>query len=151
MKNIILFLTIFAFAVSASGQNKGGTSPDTIEVKKPAEVGIREVTDEPEIFVVVEEMPEFPGGTDSMTKFIWSNLNYPDSAVRHNIQGKVAVQFVIDEEGRVTDPKIVKGLGWGCDEEVLRIVKLMPNWTPGKQKGKPVKVRFVLPIRFQLY
>ncbi|MHB1279261.1 MAG: energy transducer TonB [Bacteroidia bacterium] len=138
------------FSGSLTAQNSRGAASDTVKVKKPAEVGVTEETDEPEVFVFVEEMPEFPGGTDSMARFIGAHLNYPDSAVENSIQGKVMVQFVIDEEGRVTDPKIVKGLGWGCDEEVLRIVRLMPNWIPGKQKGKPVKIRFVLPIKFQL-
>lgn len=137
-------LTLFFSDLSAQNGREGA---DTIKVKKPTEVG---VTDEPEVFVFVEEMPEFPGGTDSMVKFIQAHLEYPDSAQMYGIQGKVMVEFVIDEEGRLINPKIVRGMGWGCDEEVLRVVGLMPRWKPGKQKGKPVKVRFVLPIKFQL-
>lgn len=133
---------------SVMGQNREGE--DTIKVKKPAPQQQGEAAKEPEIFVVVEEMPRFPGGDQAMMRFIHTNLNYPDSAIKYGIQGKVMVEFIIDETGRVTNARIVRGIGWGCDEEVLRIVNMMPKWTPGKQKGKPVKVRFVLPIRFQL-
>ncbi len=147
---IVLLLVIFTLFFSDLSAQNGREGADTIKVKKPAEVGVTEDTDEPEVFVFVEEMPEFPGGTDSMAKFIHAHLEYPDSAQMHGIQGKVMVEFVIDEEGRLINPKIVKGMGWGCDEEVLRVVRLMPRWKPGKQKGRPVKVRFVLPIKFQL-
>lgn len=140
---IALLLVIFTlFFSDLSAQN--GKTRDTIKVK-PIEQKVKE----PEIFVVVEDMPEFPGGTDSMRKFIQANIEYPDSARKHGIQGKVMVEFVIDEEGRLINPKIVKGIGWGCDEEVLRMVRMMPRWNPGKQKGNPVKVRFVLPVKFQ--
>jgi protein TonB len=105
----------------------------------------------PEIFIVVEDMPEFPGGQDSMAKFISDNLIYPALAQENNIQGRVVVQFIVEEDGRISNVKLVSTpLGWGLDEAAIRVIKKMPNWKPGKQRGEPVKVRFVIPIRFQL-
>lgn len=148
-KLALLLVLFIVFKSDLSAQN-GQEGSDTIKVKKQPEQIETGSDDEPEIFVVVEIMPEFPGGNDSMAKFIRANLNYPDSAIKYGIQGKVMVEFVIDEEGQIINPRIVKGMGWGCDEEVLRVVRMMPRWNPGKQKEKPVKVRFVLPVRFQL-
>jgi len=109
----------------------------------------KKVREEPE-FLVVEDMPEFPGGDKAMFKYIADNINYPKEALKHKIEGRVTIQFVIDEEGNVVDAKVLKGIGYGCDEEALRVVNSMPKWKPGKQRGDNVRVRFVLPIRFVL-
>jgi len=94
-----------------------------------------------------EVSPSFPGG---LKNFWSSNLRYPNEARDAGIEGKVAVNFVLDEEGKVTSCKIIKKLGYGCDDEVLRVVKLMPNWNPGKMGGKPVKVTFNQVVDFKL-
>lgn len=107
-------------------------------------------TGEEEIFVVVEEMPQFPGGDDALLRYLYSQLRYPSLALDSKIQGIVVIQFIIDEQGRIINPIVVRELGGGCDEEALRVVRGMPNWQPGKQRGRPVKVRYNLPIRFQL-
>jgi protein TonB len=107
-------------------------------------------TGEEEIFVVVEEMPQFPGGDEALLRYLYSQLRYPSLALDSKIQGIVVVQFIIDEQGRIIQPKVVRELGGGCDEEALRVVRGMPDWQPGKQRGRPVKVRYNLPIRFQL-
>ena len=99
---------------------------------------------------IVERMPDFPGGISEFYKFISKTLQYPSNAKRLNIQGKVFVHFVVDKDGSLTDLKIVKGLGAGCDEEVLRVVSTSPKWNPGKQRGIPVKVRMMLPVTFRL-
>lgn len=105
---------------------------------------------EEEIFMVVEDMPEFPGGQKAMMQYIIDSLVYPKAALEIGIQAKVVVQFVIDETGKVGNVKVIsKPMGWGLDQEAIRIVESMPNWTPGKQRGKAVKVRYVLPIRFE--
>ncbi|HCS19356.1 MAG TPA: energy transducer TonB [Bacteroidetes bacterium] len=122
------------------------------DIVKPIEEQIvtPEDTKEPEVFVVVEDMPEFPGGANEMTRFILENLDYPPLAQENGIQGKVMVEFIVDEHGNIKNAKVVKGIGWGCDEAALKVVNKMPKWSPGKQRNKPVRVRFVLPIKFQL-
>ncbi|MFN3530322.1 MAG: energy transducer TonB [Bacteroidia bacterium] len=107
-------------------------------------------TGESEIFTVVEDMPQFPGGDAELLKFLYGQLRYPPLALESRIQGLVVVQFIIDEQGNITNPIVVRSLGGGCDEEALRVIKLMPRWTPGKQRGRPVRVRYNLPVRFQL-
>lgn len=106
--------------------------------------------DNNEVYTIVEDMPIFPGGDDARNRFLAMNIVYPESATRYGIQGTVYVQFIIDQNGIVTDAKILKGIGGGCDEESLRVVKLMPKWYPGKQNGKVVNVLFNMPIYFKL-
>ncbi len=110
---------------------------------------IEEVIETP-IFTVVEEMPTFPGGDESRIKFLTENIKYPQMAKESGIQGTVYVTFVIDERGRVADVKVLRGIGGGCDEEAVRVVKMMPPWNAGKQSGKPVRVQFNMPIKFTL-
>ena len=104
----------------------------------------------PQIFTYVEQMPEFPGGQAAVNEFLSKNIMYPEIAKESNIQGRVTVKFVVNEEGNVSDIIVVKGIGGGCDEEAIRVVKKMPKWKPGKQNGRPVKVYFSLPITFRL-
>lgn len=103
-----------------------------------------------EIFSIVQQMPEFEGGMAALMKYIGQNVDYPGQARRMGIEGTVFVQFVIGEDGSVSTVEVVKGIGAGCDEEAARIIGSLPKWKPGKQNGEPVKVRFVLPIRFKL-
>ena len=102
------------------------------------------------LFTVVEEMPSYPGGDTARIKFLVENIVYPKTAKEKGIQGVVYISFVIDEKGQVEDVKVLRGIGGGCDEEAMRIVKLMPNWIPGKSDGKNVRVQFNMPIRFTL-
>ena len=120
------------------------------EIEYQEQVEVVEVTKEPEIFMVVEDPPAFPGGEAAMMKYIADNLEYPPLARENNIQGRVVIQFVVDENGKITDAKVVKGIGWGCDEAAPKVVNSMPRWKPGKQRNKAVRVRYVLPIRFVL-
>lgn len=99
---------------------------------------------------IVETMPSFQGGIGEFYKFVGKNLKYPAQARRMGIEGRVFVHFVIDEDGSLSDIKVVRGIGAGCDEEVIRIVNKSPKWNPGKQRGRPVKVRMMLPITFKL-
>jgi protein TonB len=108
-----------------------------------------EVTEE-EIFTIVEEMPGFPGGEAALFKFLGNNTDYPAMAADAGIQGVVYVTFVVDTEGKVKNASVLKGIGGGCDKEALRVVNSMPNWAPGRQRGKNVKVQYNLPIRFIL-
>ncbi len=102
------------------------------------------------IFTVVEDQPEFPGGETARQQFLNDNLRYPQMAREAGIQGTVFVTFVVEVDGSVTDVRIVRGIGGGCDEEAMRVVRMMPNWQPGRQRGQPVRVQFVMPIRFRL-
>lgn len=98
----------------------------------------------------VESMPEFPGGMDAFYEYIGKKINYPSQARRMGISGKVFVQFIIDTDGSLIEIKTIKGIGLGCNEEAERVLKNSPKWTPGKQRGREVKVRMVLPIVFSL-
>ncbi|MBK6483849.1 MAG: energy transducer TonB [Chitinophagaceae bacterium] len=104
----------------------------------------------PEIFMYVEQMPEFPGGQTELIKYLQKNLRYPAAARENGIEGKVVLQFVVDESGKISDLQVVRDIGGGCAEEATRVVKNMPPWKPGKQNGNAVKVYFKLPVTFKL-
>jgi TonB family protein len=101
-------------------------------------------------YTVVQEMPSFLGGDEGRIKFITENIVYPLQAKEKNIQGTVYTTFIVETDGSLTDIRIFKGIGGGCDEECIRIIKLMPKWIPGKQNGKVVRVQYYLPIKFTL-
>ncbi len=109
-----------------------------------------EEEEEAEVFYVVENMPEFPGGTNEMRKFIATNIIYPEIAKENGITGKVYVQFVVNGKGKIEQVKVVRGVDPSLDKEAIRVIKSLPTWKPGKQRGKPVKVSFTVPINFQL-
>jgi TonB family protein len=102
------------------------------------------------IFESVEENPEYPGGVKELYNFIGNNLKYPLEAVKNNISGKVFAKFIVRTDGSISDIKILKGIGYGCDEETVRVISQLPPWKPGKQNGEPVNVMFTMPINFQL-
>lgn len=102
------------------------------------------------VFTIVEQMPEYPGGNEAMTKFIADNLVYPEDSKAKGIQGKVYVSMVITEKGEVTEPKVLRAPTPEMGTEALRILALMPNWKPGMQNGKAVKVQFNIPVSFKL-
>ncbi len=103
-----------------------------------------------EIFTIVEEPASPKGGMPAFYKYIGDKMKYPAQARRMGIEGKVFVEFVIGKDGSISDVKAVKGIGAGCDEEAVRVVQAAPSWSPGKQRGKSVKQRMVLPITFKL-
>jgi protein TonB len=103
-----------------------------------------------EIFTIVEEQPSFPGGEAKLMEYLQRNIQYPPIARESNIQGTVFVTFVVEPDGSVSNVRILRGIGGGCDEEAMRVVRNMPKWQAGKQRGKPVRVQFNLPIRFIL-
>lgn len=109
-----------------------------------------EKVEEMEIFTVVESMPSFPGGDVARMKYLQENIEYPQMARESGIQGTVYVTFVVETDGSVTDVRILRGIGGGCDEEAIRVIKNMPKWNPGMQRGKPVRVQFNMPIKFTL-
>ena len=119
------------------------------KVKSENDVEEEEVA-EPEIFMIVEESPVYPGGDAERSKFLSENLRYPHEASEASVEGTVYVTFIVERDGSLSDIRILRGLGYGLDDEVLRVIRLMPRWTPGKQRGKPVRVQFNLPVKFIL-
>jgi len=103
-----------------------------------------------EIFTIVEDQPEFPGGMAAFYEYIGKRMKYPSQARRMGIEGRVYVEFVVDKDGSVTNVRAVKGIGAGCDEEAERVMSAVPKFKPGKQRGRPVRVKMVLPIYFKL-
>jgi len=120
-----------------------------IEEYVPIEVEEEEVVEE-EIFLVVEQQPEFPGGEKARLTYLANNIDYPQMARESNIQGVVYVTFVVEPNGKISNVGILRGIGGGCDEEAIRVVEAMPSWQPGKQRGRAVRVRFNMPIKFTL-
>ena len=119
---------------------------------KPAEVKqvVKTTTQGEEIFKVPEQMPEYPGGMGELMKFLQRNVRYPKEAQEQGKQGRVVVQFVVEKDGSITDAKIAKSVDPQLDAEALRVVNAMPNWTPGKQRGKEVRTYFTIPVTFRL-
>ena len=104
----------------------------------------------PPIYNVIDQMPEFPGGMDKLLQFINDNMQYPTKAQTEGIQGKVIVQFIIDEDGYIIEPNIVRSVESSLDNEALRLIKMLPQWKPGTLGGKAVKVKYTVPVAFKL-
>ena len=120
---------------------------ETIQVTHVEEMA-REESDE--VFMIVEEQPTFPGGISEFNKFVSSNMRYPRNARQMGIEGKVFIEAIVGKDGKLTDFKILKGVGGGCDEEALRVVSMSPKWNPGRQRGHAVRTRMVIPIVFKM-
>ena len=114
---------------------------------KPGTVSSQEDTSS-KSFVKVDEMPQYPGGEQARLKFIREVVVYPDSARNSHIEGTVYAQFTVTETGLLTDIVVLRGLGYGCDEEVIKMIQKMPPWIPGKVKGMPVNIRMMMPVTF---
>lgn len=143
MKELLLLLSTFAILNSLYAQETEEITELEIAIPPPEE-------EEPEVFQIVEKMPEFPGGNEALIKFVSENIQYPDSAKIKKLEDDVYVQFIVDEQGKVGNPKIIRGEYDIFKQEALRVVSIMPDFTPGTQRGKPVKVFFTLPFRFKL-
>ncbi|MDH5609321.1 MAG: energy transducer TonB [Cyclobacteriaceae bacterium] len=134
---------------------------DEIEIELDMEVNeetvIEDIVFEPtpeeevdEVFDIVEDQPEFPGGISAFYKYVGDNMKYPAQARRMGVEGRVYVRFVVDKDGTVREVEAVKGIGAGCDEEAVRVLENSPKFKPGKQRGRAVKVRMMMPIIFKL-
>lgn len=150
---LLLVPLLLLLAAAASGQ---GAQPMSLShtdsdsaTQLAGEGGTAAAPAAPAVYHVAEVMPAFPGGTGAQLAFLRDKLKYPEEALRKGLAGKVLVQFVVDERGHLIDPQVVRGLGAGLDEEALRLVRIMPWWTPGLVAGQPVKVQITLPIIFR--
>jgi protein TonB len=127
------------------------TKEGTGDIELPTEgEGKEEVEAPQQIFTIVEQMPEFPGGEEKLFEYLGKNIKYPSMARENGITGTVYVTFVVEGNGEISDVKKLRGIGGGCDEEAMRVVKAMPAWKAGKQNGKSVRVQYNLPIKFTL-
>lgn len=145
----------FTLPVAFSAQGGGNTSgtphtATTVTINESAQAQAASLKTDEEIFQVVEEMPEYPGGMSELMKYFSTNMRYPKEAQDKGIQGRVIVQFVVEKDGSITEAKVVRSVDPQLDAEALRVVNAMPRWTPGKQKGKAVRVRYTLPVMFHL-
>lgn len=107
-------------------------------------------SDEEEVFMVVEDMPEFPGGTAGLLEYLRANIQYPAGCKANNIQGRVLISFVVEKDGSIVEPEVVKSVDEELDAEALRVVRNMPKWKPGMQRGNPVRVKYTVPVNFRL-
>jgi len=149
MKRIIYSAVMLIFIsgtvlcqTSIKQNNAEFTPPDTPLTKTNYQVN--------DVYTYVEVMPRFKGGQDSLNKYISTHLKYPKEAQKANITGTVLVKFVVNKDGKVSDAEITKGIGYGCDEEALRVVAMMPDWNSGMQNHKNVRVFMTLPIRYKM-
>jgi periplasmic protein TonB len=102
------------------------------------------------VYTAVQQEPSFPGGPKKWLGYINTNLKYPEAAKANNAEGKVFVAFVVERDGAITNPKVLRGIGNGCDEEAQRLLKNSPKWNPGMQNGKAVRVQYIIPVTFKL-
>lgn len=126
---------------------------DNQEWLDPQEYDFPIIEPEPEpdeIFMIVEDQPEFPGGTAALLEYLKKNIKYPAICRENNIQGRVLVTFIVNKDGAIVEPEVVKSVNPSLDKEALRVISQMPNWKPGYQRGKPVRVKFTVPVNFQL-
>ncbi|GAB3775037.1 hypothetical protein GCM10028818_18590 [Spirosoma horti] len=103
---------------------------------------------DPSVYTIVEKQPQFPGGMTALDKYMKTNVNYPSAAEQAGVKGKVYVSFIVEPDGNRTDITVLEGLGYGCDEEAIRVIRTMPLWEPGGQSGHPLRVKYKLPILF---
>ncbi len=103
-----------------------------------------------QFFLVVEQMPDFLGGMKELYKWLFEHIEYPEEALKNNVEGKVFIGFIVEADGSIMNVAVKRGLGAGCDEEAVRVVENMPNWLPGMQNGNKVRVAYTLPVVFML-
>ena len=161
MKKLAYILTILILISSCNQKSKKTTDNsqivndeefiiDSLSVDSDFVFNEGDTIDGEVFFSVVEEMPEFGNGWEDIRKYILDNIEYPQTAINDSIEGKVFVQFVINEDGSVSNPVVLRGIRYDLDNECLRVIEKMPDWNPGKQMGKLVKVKYTIPFIFRL-
>jgi TonB family protein len=143
-------LAIVFFFPAGSAKLPAQDNPQQSTLKESRTVSQAGEDSNDKVFEVVETMPSYPGGMDAMIQYLVANIKYPEEAKKNKITGTVFVTFIVEKDGSINKVKILQGIGAGCDEEAMRVVAGMPKWSPGLDKGKPVRVMFNLPIKFSL-
>ena len=139
-------LTILAFSAFTCSIQFANAQTDTV----PTQIEEEEATEE-NCFIFVEPMPEFPGGQAALFKFLSENVKYPKEAVKKGIQGRVICQFVVEADGSISNVEVVRSGGHHLlDQEAVRVISIMPKWKPGTQRGKPIRVKYTIPVNFRL-
>lgn len=146
MKKITVFIFMMSTLVVTSGYSQQ-TAPQSVIPPPPVEEAPQE-----EIFVVVEQMPEFPGGQAALMQYLSTHIQYPEECRKMGVEGKVFVKFIVDQTGNIINAQILRGIEDGklLEKEAIRVIQSMPQWKPGKNNGKNVSVYFTLPISFKL-
>lgn len=157
IKYALFVLPAFALLVAGNiscSQDASQTEDAKEEVVAPVSPEAKEApadsTAKEEVFMVAEQMPEFPGGMKEMLKFLQENVKYPENAMKNNVQGRVIVQFVVEKDGTPTEFKVARSVDPDLDAEALRVLQTMPKWKPGMQRGEVVRVKFTVPVSFKL-
>lgn len=157
IKYALFVLPAFALLVAGNiscSQDASQTEDAKEEVVAPVSSEAKEApadsTAKEEVFMVAEQMPEFPGGMKELLKFLQDNLKYPENAMKNNVQGRVIVQFVIEKDGTPTEFKVARSVDPDLDVEALRVLQTMPKWKPGMQRGEVVRVKYTVPVSFKL-
>jgi len=145
---LAIALTLFACSNTSQPAHKATTLSKSLQAvatkANPAQA------DTSKVFMVVEKMPEYPGGVKALMQYLATHIKYPAEARKAGVQGRVFVNFIVEKDGSISHVKVLKGIGYGCDKEAVKAVKNMPRWIPGQQKGKPVRVSYNLPVKFSL-
>ena len=153
-KYLLLFAMLMAFGTSSTYAQVLDVKNDDAsgEVLKAKEVitDERPKEEETKVFDVVEQMPEFPNGQAALLKWIADNIKYPAIAEENGIQGRVVCTFIVERDGSITDVQVARSIDPSLDKEAVRVLKKMPKWKPGKQKGQPVRVKYTVPVTFKL-
>lgn len=154
MKKEILFTVTAVIGLLLTGCNANPstgqeTTPDSATETTTAPTDSLSLPTD-SVFEVAEVMPEFPGGTQALFKFISGNLKYPQNAIDGQIEGRVVLQFVVDKAGKVGNIRVVRSIDPALDQAAIDVVRALPDWKPGMQKGQPVNVRYTLPVSFKL-
>ena len=137
MKQLILFLSIFAFSLSASAQVGGETA-------NSSGVAEESVENRPDV------LPQYPSGMKGLALFLSHNLKYPEKAMAEKVEGTVALEFIVEKDGWISNIKVLRSVSEECDAEAVRVVSYMPKWKPATQRGKPVRVQYQIPLNFKL-
>ena len=155
MKKLILFVAVATMycscgQVATEDNESRHANEEMVELTEDPVIDPTLPENDTAIVVISDVMPEFPGGDEALFAYLSQNINYPTEAKDAKLEGRVYVTFVIEKDGQVSNAKILRDIGGGCGEEVLRVIRTMPKWKPGTQDGKPVRVQFNLPVAFEL-
>lgn len=150
LKGMRLLLIAFLVTLGCFSPSLTQAQPDSLKARKTADTAQHFITIQEPAPFNYHVSPSFIGGEQALMDYLLTTIKYPSMAQNKSIEGVVLVKFVVNAKGEVTQPRVLKGIGYGCDEEALRAVSLMPNWQPGIQDGKAVSFEFTLPVRFKL-
>lgn len=148
MKKIFKITTVLSFLLAVSLSANAQATKNVLKEKKAVTNNQQE--DSTKVFDIVEQMPEFPGGAAALMQWLSNNVKYPAIAEENGIQGRVLCQFTVEKDGSINDVLVMRSVDPSLDKEAIRVLKQMPKWVPGKQKGEPVRVKYTVPVQFRL-